>query len=488
MASKLGVNLPPVADAGGPYMIDEGSPLVLNASGSTDPNGNETIVSFAWDLDNDGQFDDATGVNPTITSAQLTALGLPRNGPSSFPIALRVTDDGGLSAEDTATVSVLNLPPVAISGGPYTIDEGDSLALDASGSTDPGGNGTIVGFEWDLDNDGQFDDATGVNPILSPAQLAALGLPTNGPSSFPIALRVTDDGGLSAEDTTTVSIVNLPPVAVDDGVSVAAHQSINIDVLANDSDAEGDPLTVAQVTTPTNLGEVSINDDNTLRYRRHRRFGSDACDAFTYTISDGNGGFDTASVFVTVGSPTEDCGSGPGSSPPVADDQAVSTPQDTPVAITLTASDVDGDALTFAIVTGPTDGALSGTAPNVTYTPNAGFTGTDGFSFKANDGTVDSNIATVTIEVAAAPSPTGKVKGTVKKDGKRISGASVRLDPGTVSERQATTNKAGKFDFDSVPAGNHTITATDGVCGVGPFPILVTAGQTLTLDLFLVCP
>ncbi|MCH8096997.1 MAG: cadherin-like domain-containing protein [Proteobacteria bacterium] len=368
------------------------------------------------------------------------------------------------------------------------IDEGGSLVLDASGSTDPDGNETIVGFVWDLDNDGQFDDATGVNPTLSPAQLAALGLPTNGPSSFPIALRVTDDGGLSAEDTTTVSIVNLPPVAVDDGVSVAAHQSINIDVLANDSDAEGDPLIVAQVTTPTNLGEVSINDDNTLRYRRHRRFGSDACDAFTYTISDGNGGFDTASVFVTVGSPTEDCGSGPGSSPPVADDQAVSTPQDTPVAITLTASDVDGDALTFAIVTGPTDGALSGTAPNVTYTPNAGFTGTDGFSFKANDGTVDSNIATVTIEVAAAPSPTGKVKGTVKKDGKRISGASVRLDPGTVSERQATTNKAGKFDFDSVPAGNHTITATDGVCGVGPFPILVTAGQTLTLDLFLVCP
>ena len=93
------------------------------------------------------------------------------------------------------------------------------------------------------------------------------------------------------------------------------------------------------------------------------------------------------------------------STPPVANPQAVTTPEDTPVAITLTATDAEGDPLTFAIVTGPTQGTLSGTAPNVTYTPNAGYFGPDSFTFKANDGTSDSNIATVSIDVTAVNDP-----------------------------------------------------------------------------------
>src|SRR6185295_17066523 len=73
--------------------------------------------------------------------------------------------------------------------------------------------------------------------------------------------------------------------------------------------------------------------------------------------------------------------------------------------ITLSASDVDGQALTYAIVVGPAHGTLttltpgSGTAA-VTYTPNADYSGSDSFTFKASDGTVDSNVATVTIAVA----------------------------------------------------------------------------------------
>src|SRR5207244_9011481 len=62
-------------------------------------------------------------------------------------------------------------------------------------------------------------------------------------------------------------------------------------------------------------------------------------------------------------------------------------------------TDVDGDPLTYAIVTAPTHGALSGVAPNVTYTPAAGYSGPDSFTFKANDGTVDSAAATVSLTV-----------------------------------------------------------------------------------------
>jgi hypothetical protein len=95
---------------------------------------------------------------------------------------------------------------------------------------------------------------------------------------------------------------------------------------------------------------------------------------------------------------------------PVADDQAVTTNQNTAVAVTLTARDADNYFLTFSIVTGPANGTLSGAIPNLTYQPNTGFNGSDSFTFKANDGTIDGNIATVDITVnPASGSPTTRV-------------------------------------------------------------------------------
>src|SRR5207244_4597557 len=79
----------------------------------------------------------------------------------------------------------------------------------------------------------------------------------------------------------------------------------------------------------------------------------------------------------------------------------VTRQEDTAKAITLTATDVDSDTLTYSVVTGPAHGTLSGTAPNVTYTPAGNYNGTDSFTFKANDGTVDSATATVSLTITA---------------------------------------------------------------------------------------
>ena len=92
---------------------------------------------------------------------------------------------------------------------------------------------------------------------------------------------------------------------------------------------------------------------------------------------------------------------------PVADDQAQATDEDTPLVITLTGSNVDGNSLTFAIDTAPTNGTLGAITPidatsaQVTYTPNADYNGADSFTFTANDGTVSSTAATVSITVNA---------------------------------------------------------------------------------------
>src|SRR6266542_4004659 len=89
----------------------------------------------------------------------------------------------------------------------------------------------------------------------------------------------------------------------------------------------------------------------------------------------------------------------PANNVPVAADQSVTTDQDTPKDITLSATDTDGDPLTFQIVTPPANGTVTGTPPDVTYTPNSSYTGLDTFTFKANDGQDDSNVATVVVDV-----------------------------------------------------------------------------------------
>jgi IPT/TIG domain/Bacterial Ig domain len=84
---------------------------------------------------------------------------------------------------------------------------------------------------------------------------------------------------------------------------------------------------------------------------------------------------------------------------PTALSQAVMTSEDTPVGITLTATSPQGLPLTYTVLSAPTQGTLSGSAPNLTYTPNTGYVGADSFTFRANDGTTNSNTATVSITV-----------------------------------------------------------------------------------------
>ena len=87
---------------------------------------------------------------------------------------------------------------------------------------------------------------------------------------------------------------------------------------------------------------------------------------------------------------------------PTANSQSVTVNKDTPTTITLTASDPNGDALTYTKLTDPLHGTLTGTVPSLTYTPSTGYTGPDSSTFKANDGTSDSNSATVSINVVEA--------------------------------------------------------------------------------------
>jgi len=115
-------------------------------------------------------------------------------------------------------------------------------------------------------------------------------------------------------------------------------------------------------------------------------------DSFTYKVYDGEFYSTVATVSITIAAVND---------APVAEDIEAETEEDKPVEIALSASDVDADPLTAMIVTEPAHGEVSLEGFEATYTPAANYNGTDSFTFKVNDGTVDSNAATVSIMIAA---------------------------------------------------------------------------------------
>ncbi len=128
------VNSPPVADAGGPYTIDEGSSLILNG-GATDPDlATGDSHTFAWDLNNDGTFGDVTGATTAAAPAQLTALGF---AAGTHTIHLRVTDLAGASDTASTTVTIrgtqtITFDPIAdrtYGDAPFTINATASSGL-----------------------------------------------------------------------------------------------------------------------------------------------------------------------------------------------------------------------------------------------------------------------------------------------------------------------------------------------------------------------
>ena len=184
--------------------------------------------------------------------------------------------------------------------------------------------------------------------------------------------------------------------------SVTTAEDTPLAVTLTGSDIDGDPLTFAVVTPPQN-GTLSGTAPD-LTYTPAANF--NGSDSFTFVTNDGTA--TSAPATVTIGvTPLNDA--------PVATVQSVTTAEDTPTAITLAGSDVDGDDLTFAVATPPQHGTLSGSAPDLTYTPAADFNGSDSFTFTADDGTATSTPAIVSISVTPvndAPVATADVYAT----------------------------------------------------------------------------
>jgi hypothetical protein len=331
---------------------------------------------------------------------------------------VRATDAAGNIDQSpaTRTWTVTERPPVA-NAQAVSLNEGGTSAITLTG-TDPD-NDPLRFKVTTLPSKGKLYDGNGTGGhLIAPAELpyALTGAGNavtyqpdtgySGPDSFQFK---ANDGQVDSTVAATVSItvnhVNRSPVANNDSATTSPDAPVTVSVLVNDSDPDHDPLTVTGASTPA-YGAAVVNGNNTITYTPAT--GYSGPDSFTYTISDGKGGTASATVTVAV------------DNPPVAGAQSVSLDEDTTSTVTLTGSDADNDPLRFKITALAGNGrlydgsgtgghlivaadlpyALTGAGNTVTYQPDTGYSGPDGFQFNANDGQLDStSAATVSITV-----------------------------------------------------------------------------------------
>ncbi len=288
----------------------------------------------------------------------------------------------------------VNDAPVAVNDA-YSTNEDVAVTIVAPG---------VLGNDTDVDG----------NPLTA----AAVGLPTHGTltlnanGSFvytPTANYTGSDSftywandGTTNSNVATVSItinaVNDAPVAVNDSYTTTEDVALSIvapGVLSNDTDVDGNPLTAALVGDVTH-GTLTLNANGSFVYTPTANY--NGSDSFTYRANDGTTNSNIAIVSLTINAVND---------APVAVNDAYSTNEDSILSIAAPGvvgndTDVEGNPLTAAVVSLPTHGTLALAANgSFVYTPTVNYTGSDSFTYRANDGTANSNVATVSITINA---------------------------------------------------------------------------------------
>ena len=344
----------------------------------------------ANDVDIDGDTLLVTTLSPAASHGTVACLGgggcsytpvADYSGPDSF----QYTISDGHGGTDTATVNITvtpeNTPPVADDDAISTLEDNAGATNVLVGDTDVDGDTLSVSTSAPTAAHGTVSCAAGGVCTYTPSANY------NGPDSFDYT--VSDGRGKSDTGTVTVTVLpgNDAPLAVDDSLSTPEETAGQVDVLPNDTDLEGDSLSVTGSTNGAH-GTASC-DATTCTYTPALNY--TGADTFTYTVSDGNGGTDTGSVSVTVTGVND---------APVADDDALMTDMDTPgnVNVLVGDTDVDGDTLSVATPSDPDHGAVTCNATTCTYTPDPGYLGADSFTYEVTDGQLtDQGLVSVTV-------------------------------------------------------------------------------------------
>lgn len=280
-------NSKPVATAGADQTVSLGARAFLDGRGSHDVDGDP--LTFRWrlvskPLNSTASLDNATTSEPSIIADK----------PGSYTIELIVNDGFVDSDPDQVVITTENSRPIADAGPDLQANVGDLVQLDGSNSQDADNDPLTYHWSFTAKPDGSaavLSIATIVNPTFVP----------DLPGLYVVQLIVSDGRADSKPDTASITNVvppppNRPPVAVNDSTLTAQNTAVTITVLGNDTDPDGDTLTIDSVTQGTNGAVTKTN--TVVTYTPANGF--HGTDSFTYTISDGHGHTASATVTVTV--------------------------------------------------------------------------------------------------------------------------------------------------------------------------------------------
>lgn len=362
------------------------APLPENDTATAARNGAEVFIDvLANDSDPDGdaltvvsvtQPASGTVVNNGDFVTYVPAAGF--QGEESFTYTV---SDGSDSATATVTVTVNNDAPVVQADAAET-RSGESVLIDVlANDSDPNGDELALVAVSGASN--------GTPSIVGDQIRYAPNDGFTGTDAFTYTVR--DAGGAEASGEVTVTVSSQPPVAAPDSARAIIGQSIDIDVLANDTDPEGDPITLVSVSAPLR-GTAEIVGE---RVRYTPDASGSGSDTFTYEIESG-GGRATGTVSVEIEAPA-----------PTAVDDNANTEENQPVSVEVLANDLDGfgQPLTIIDVDAPSNGTARIEGTTIVYTPQEGFVGTDSFEYTIREQNGGTASATVTITVDLANTP-----------------------------------------------------------------------------------
>jgi hypothetical protein len=443
--------------AGDSYVANLGQTLSMPVLGNdTDPDGDALTIT--------GVTQPLGGSVSIVTGAKSLSFVFAPTATTGTSFTYTVSDGRGGSS--TATVNVaFNRNPVAVAD---------------TGSTQVGVAVTVAVLANDTDADGDPLQVTAVTPAAgASAQITGGGTTVTftpdpiriGNQSF--TYTVSDGRGGLANGTVTIA-VNHPPVAVNDSASSAVGVPVVVNVLANDSDPNGDVLTIQNllqgvdgaatvITTGPDAGKVSYTP-SVLGSGQH---------SFAYTVTDGRGGSAVGTVVVAVTAQVV------ANKPPVAVNDTASTTFGTAVTIPVLAndSDPDNDPRTIVSVTQPAAGTvtITGGGTLLSYNPVLNSSvAPQVFTYTITDGRGATATATVTVQVSDRIAFTQAGYTTTKSawslQGTAGPGAVVRFLVGTTQVGTATADARGAWKASptfAIPATATTVTASSSQLGTG---------------------
>jgi hypothetical protein len=360
-------------------------PVALDDRAFTDEGMVVDIAVLANDRDPDGDAVRVVDITQALNGSVVvngddTVRYQPSTGFTGLDgFAYTITDAGGATATAMVSIRVRDVADVPVAEDQTVETDEDTAVVIALVASDADGDPLTFAIQ---------DPPARGSLRGTPPDVSYLPNPDyNGLDSF---VFVADDGK-GGVDTGTVSIairsLHAVPLAADDEAATDEGMVVDVAVLANDRDPDGNGVRVVGVTQAVN-GSVVVNGDDTVRYQPAAGFTGP--DGFAYTITDASGATATATVSIRVRDVAD---------VPVAENQTVETEEDTAVVIALVGSDADGDPLTFTIRRPPAQGSLRGTPPDVSYLPNPDYNGSDSFVFVADDGKGGVDTGTVSIAI-----------------------------------------------------------------------------------------